>query len=94
MSGVEIGALDRPLVSTSEGKAFYVDHAATRQLREKYRADANVSVEHIVDVDAIWGAQTLRDCVGRDKLFNYVVASHVVEHVPDFFLGCRKSVRF
>ena len=84
MSGVEIGALDRPLVSTSEGEVFYVDHAATPQLREKYRADPNVSVEHIVDVDAIWGAQTLRDCVGRDKLFDYVVASHVVEHVPDF----------
>jgi SAM-dependent methyltransferase len=84
MSGVEIGALDRPLVSRSEGKVFYVDHTATPQLREKYQADPNVSVEHIVDVDAIWGAQTLRDCVGRDKLFDYVVASHVVEHVPDF----------
>jgi SAM-dependent methyltransferase len=84
MSGVEIGALDRPLVSTSEGTVFYVDHAATPQLREKYRDDPNVNVGRIVNVDAIWGAQTLRDCVGRDKLFDYVVASHVVEHVPDF----------
>ncbi|WOD20560.1 class I SAM-dependent methyltransferase [Paraburkholderia kirstenboschensis] len=83
MLGLEIGALCRPLVRREEGEpVIYVDHADTPTLRKKYESDRNVTVDHIVDVDAVWGQNTLREAT-RGRLVDYAVASHVVEHVPD-----------
>ena len=83
MSGLEIGALASPLVKPSEGSIFFVDHADTQEIRSKYAKDKSVNPEIIVAVDAIWGEKTLQQCIGHDKRVDYVLASHVVEHVPD-----------
>jgi SAM-dependent methyltransferase len=83
LEGIEIGALASPLVRPGEGNITFIDHADTKTLQEKYRADSSVDIANIVQVDAIWGAQTLQECLGRDKKVDYVVASHVIEHVPD-----------
>ncbi len=80
---LEIGPLYRPFVLKSEGKVIYVDHADTRTLREKYKDDPNFNVADIVEVDAVWGRQTLRECVGVDRKVDFIIASHVIEHVPD-----------
>jgi hypothetical protein len=80
---LEIGPLYRPFVLKSEGKVIYVDHADTRTLREKYKDDPKFDVADIVDVDAVWGAQTLSDCIGEGRRVDLVIASHVIEHVPD-----------
>ncbi|HTT81659.1 MAG TPA: hypothetical protein VMF86_18495 [Stellaceae bacterium] len=60
---------------------FYVDHADTSALRAKYAADPHVSVADLAEVDAVWGDKTLVEAVGRTV--DYVIASHVIEHVPD-----------
>ena len=83
MEGMEIGALASPLVHRDEGRIFYVDHADTATLKQKYAADPHVDTDLIVDVDAVWGANALRDCLGSGRILDYVVASHVIEHVPD-----------
>jgi SAM-dependent methyltransferase len=80
--GVEIGALDKPFVKRSEGEVIYVDYTDRATLVEKYRTDTHVNVENIVDVDAIWGNNTLADALKGRKV-DYVVASHIIEHVPD-----------
>jgi SAM-dependent methyltransferase len=80
---LEIGPLYRPFVLKSEGKVIYVDHADTRSLREKYKDDPKFDVADIVDVDAVWGAQTLSDCIGEGRKVDLIIASHVIEHVPD-----------
>src|SRR5580658_7325812 len=80
--GVEIGALDKPLVRRQDGEVIYVDHADRETLVEKYKADPNVNKDSLVHVDAIWGENTLADAVSYRKV-DYVVASHVIEHVPD-----------
>lgn len=81
-SGLEIGALCRPAVSPGTGPIRYADHMDTAGLRGKYANDPNVDIEKIVDVSVVWGAQTLLQAVG-DERFDYVIASHVIEHVPD-----------
>src|SRR5471032_2620523 len=53
-TGVEIGALCLPVVARSDGTIFYVDHASTEDLREKYKNDPNVDIDSIVKVDAVW----------------------------------------
>lgn len=79
--GMEIGALCRPFIKGSEHEVIYADHASTEALREKYRNDPDVAVDEIVEVTAVLGGCPLAQAVG--KTVDYVVASHVIEHVPD-----------
>jgi SAM-dependent methyltransferase len=83
LSGAEIGALASPQVAPAEGRIFYIDHADTPTLRRYYANHANVDKDAIVEVSGVWGEQTLRECVGTGQYFDYVVACHVIEHVPD-----------
>jgi SAM-dependent methyltransferase len=83
LDGLEIGALSSPLVTHDEGNIFYVDHVDTETLLKKYGLDPSVDKAKIVHVDAVWGKQSLQECIGKAKKVDYVVASHVIEHVPD-----------
>jgi predicted SAM-dependent methyltransferase len=79
--GLEIGALCRPFIKKTEHPVLYADHASTQALREKYRHDPDVVLDDIVEVDAVLGERSLAEALGRKV--DYVVASHVIEHVPD-----------
>lgn len=80
--GIEIGPLDKPLISRSESSIFYADHATAEQLRAKYANDPHVNLSSIPDIDILLGENTLPDLVG-DSTMDYIIASHVIEHVPD-----------
>ncbi|AXL52871.1 hypothetical protein DSC91_006061 [Paraburkholderia caffeinilytica] len=82
LTGMEIGPLFRPVVTKSEGNVIYIDHADSESLRNKYRNDPAVDIAEIVDIDAVWGTRTLRECL-KSRTVDYVIASHVIEHVPD-----------
>lgn len=82
MRGLEIGPLMTPLVHKHEGHIAYVDHADTETLRAKYSCDPGVDLSLILPVDHVWGMQTLADCL-EGRAVDYVVNSHVIEHVPD-----------
>jgi hypothetical protein len=74
LEGIEIGALTSPLVRQDEGNILYIDHADTKTLKAKYLNDPGVDVANIVDVGAVWGSQTLQECIGVHKKVDYVVA--------------------
>jgi SAM-dependent methyltransferase len=78
--GLEIGALDSPLLRKADHDLLYVDYATTEVIRAN-QYDPNVRVDEIVEVDVVWGGRPLAESVGRPA--DYVVASHVIEHVPD-----------
>ncbi len=82
LQGLEIGPLDSPVISREDGPILYVDHLDTAGLRRKYGGDPNVDVSRIPEIDAIWGDQTLLQCLGGRRV-DYIIASHVGEHVPD-----------
>jgi len=91
MRGIEIGPLISPIVSKEESEVFYVDHADRETLQAKYANDPNVDIQKIVPVDAVWGDRTLRECFADNCRFDYVIASHVIEHVPDM-LGWMREI--
>lgn len=83
MRGVEIGPLSRPLILKDESDVYYVDHCSADDLRAKYLGDPNVDPDEIVNVDFIWSDQPTNSLLHDICPLDYVVASHVIEHVPD-----------
>ena len=89
--GLEIGAGFDPLVSKSSGRRVEtVDHASAAELREKYRSAPTVDVSRIEEVDYIWDGRPLGEIIQKPRYYNYIVASHVIEHTPDM-LGFLKD---
>ena len=83
LRGVEIGPLDKPIVSRGESSIFYADHADTDSLWKKYSNDPSVNVDAIPDIDIVLSGKTLADHLGCGSV-DYIVASHAIEHAPDF----------
>jgi SAM-dependent methyltransferase len=86
MSGLEIGPLASPRVRKDEGRVRYVDHASAAELRQKYATNEGMRnrLDEIVDVDYVLGESTkISEAVAHDAPFDYVIASHVIEHIPD-----------
>jgi SAM-dependent methyltransferase len=81
--GLEIGPLTSPAVPRELGEVYYVDHLSTADLVAKYADDPQIDVRTIATTDFVWGANTLAETTGAAGPFDYIVASHVLEHVPD-----------
>lgn len=78
--GLEIGPRSAPMVAKAEGPVLYVDYTTTEDLRAA-QFDASIDPAAICEVDIVWGARPLAEEVAEPV--DYVVASHVIEHVPD-----------
>jgi SAM-dependent methyltransferase len=78
-AGLEVGPYDRPIVPKEQFDVHYADYFSRDQLRQMNRRDRET--DHIVDIDFVTASSPLHEVVHRR--FDYVVASHVVEHIPD-----------
>lgn len=86
--GLEVGPLNRPVALKSLCDVRYVDVFDADRIRHHYRDDPNVNVADIPDLDFCLHApdgriRSLPEAVEAAPTFAWVVASHVVEHVPD-----------
>ncbi len=91
--GLEIGPSYNPILPKRMGyNVKGVDHADAETLRKKYAADPNAAamVANIEEVDYIWTGGPLDALIGDPGAYDYIVASHVIEHMPDL-LGFLKS---
>jgi SAM-dependent methyltransferase len=86
MRGLEIGPLANPRVRKDQGDVLYVDHTDAVGLRRKY-ADNSVLkdyLDQIVDIDFVVGEGLgIHEAVAERAPFDYVIASHLIEHIPD-----------
>ena len=83
---VEIGPSYAPIAPKAAGwNSFVVDHATQAELRAKYRGEG-VNVDGIEPVDFVWSAGSVDQAVPAafHGSFDTLIASHVIEHVPDF----------
>lgn len=81
--GLEVGALTSPIVRRPGSHVLYADHADTATLRAKYAGHDGIDADNIVEVDVVWADRPLSACLPPGTRLDYVVASHVIEHVPD-----------
>jgi SAM-dependent methyltransferase len=81
---LEIGPLDRPIVAkAADREVFYLDHCSTEELRAKYQDNPAVAKDRIVAVDLVSADGSLSKAALGDLCFDCIVASHVIEHVPN-----------
>lgn len=82
--GLEIGPSLDPIVPKKKGfNVETVDHATAEELRKKYR-DLPDRIVNIEEVDYVWQGEPLTELIGKQGIYDYIIASHVIEHVPDF----------
>ena len=81
--GLELGPLAKPVVRRDMGDIRYLDHVDTEQLRARYATHDGFDLDAIVPIDYVSTNGSIRDAVNADLPFDYVIASHVIEHVPD-----------
>jgi SAM-dependent methyltransferase len=81
--GLEIGPSYNPVAPKRAGfRVETVDHLDRAGLVEKYRAHG-VDVDSIEEVDHVWQGEPLSQLIGESARYDWIIASHVIEHVPD-----------
>lgn len=81
--GIEIGPSHRPIATKKEGYMVHIiDHMSREQLITKYK-DHPVNLENIEEVDFVWRGENYSELTGKHKYYDWIVASHVIEHTPD-----------
>jgi SAM-dependent methyltransferase len=95
--GLEIGPSYNPIAAKRLGYDVDVlDHVDTETLRAKYAREGNIDPGRIEEVDFVWTGGLLSEVVGATGAYDYVVASHVIEHTPDmlgFLNECAKLLK-
>lgn len=81
--GLEIGPSHNPIAPRRSGfRVRTVDHLDRDGLVAKY-AGHGVDTGAIEEVDHVWRGEPLSELVGEPGGFDWIIASHVIEHVPD-----------
>jgi hypothetical protein len=84
--GLEIGPSYNPLVPKSSGRRIEtVDHAGRDELVAKYAAWGltDQQLARIEPVDHLWSGGSLLDVIPDHGSYDYIIASHFVEHTVD-----------
>jgi hypothetical protein len=83
---IEIGPSFAPIAAKADGWATtVVDHAPRRKLIAKYKVHPNVDTSRIEEVDVVWDGGALHEAFPQAARGGYraLIASHVMEHLPD-----------
>lgn len=81
--GLEIGPSHNPFAPKRKGFNVHIlDHASAAELRNKYQGHG-VNLDNIEEVDFVWRGEPLQKLIGETSCYDWIIASHVIEHVPD-----------
>ena len=95
--GLEIGPSHNPAAPKAAGyRVETVDHTDRAGLLEKYKDDAGINPAAIEEVDHVWTGGSLSELVGAPGAYDWIIASHVIEHMPDlvyFITECQALLK-
>ena len=83
MRGIEIAPLNCATVKKSEGDITYVDRLSYDELLSAHKGASYINPSDILPVDVVLGEVSIAEALAGSPKFDYAVASHVVEHIPD-----------
>lgn len=82
--GLEIGPSHNPMAPKKAGFNVHIlDHATAEELKVKYIGH-DINFDNIEEVDFVWQGQPLSELVGREHCYDWILASHLIEHTTDF----------
>ncbi len=85
--GLEIAPLFRPVVPKDGYNVYYTDYTSTEALREKNATNVTAHAgiySGLQTIDFVWSpGSSLADSAPTGIVFDYALASHVIEHVPN-----------
>lgn len=81
LRGLEVGPLDRPLISKHEADVEYVDYFDEETLAVKVAKNPNRDPSKIVALDHVLNGSPISKAVNGQ--YDYLYCSHVMEHLPD-----------
>lgn len=82
--GLEIGPSHNPVAPKHKGfNVEILDHLNKEDLIKKYEAH-EVQTQNIEEVDYIWNGEPYSELIGEKNHYDWIIASHVIEHTPDF----------
>jgi SAM-dependent methyltransferase len=88
--GLEIGPSHNPIAPKAKGFNIHIlDHLSATELKIKYKGHG-LNLDNIEDVDFVWNGEPLSELIGRAGCYDYIIASHVIEHVPDLISFLRE----
>ena len=83
---LEIGPLSHPNIRKDAGvNVYYADIRSTEDVKDFYKNDTSISIDDIVTIDYVIDS-TYSEVLKDVPKFDYVVATHVIEHIPQLFL--------
>lgn len=81
--GIEIGPSYNPIAPKRKGyNVHIIDHLNQEQLIDKYK-NHPVNTKFIEEVDFIWEGNSYASIIGKKNHYDWIIASHVIEHTPD-----------
>jgi hypothetical protein len=82
--GLELSPYFDPFLSKSDYKLLYTDYIGTEEIRAKAAQNPGLEGREVPEVDFVWTpGRPLAECAPPGALFDYAIASHVMEHVPN-----------
>jgi len=81
--GLEIGPAHSPVAPKAEGfQVDVIDYMDQPSLIQHYQS-LGMETKNIEPVDYVWSGQPLDELTGKANYYDWIIASHVVEHVTD-----------
>ncbi|MFZ0268051.1 methyltransferase domain-containing protein [Caulobacter sp.] len=82
--GLELSPYFDPFLSKSDYNLLYTDYIGTEEIRAKASQNPGLQGREVPEVDFVWTpGRPLAECAPPGTLFDYAIASHVMEHVPN-----------